>query len=187
MWQGMHLQLPIVSTLTIIILQGQDADTLGEIIRDRLGGQVLRAFSTSVFCGVSVEALHVNLDSFLALGVVSNVWHSKQLELGPISPEMPTSQGANVSNYTIHHMTNVDRLHREGIFGKGVRVAVIDTGIDYNHSAVSIPRPASPDAFADAWHSLVAGLDPASRLLEATTWWAMLVRPSTGPESDLQR
>lgn len=166
-------------------LQGQDADTLGEIIRDRLGGQVLRAFSTSVFCGVSVEASHVNLDSFLALGVVSNVWQSKQLELGPISPDLPTSQGADVSNYTIHHMTNVDRLHREGIFGQGVKVAVIDTGIDYNHSAVSISRLASLGAFANPCHSLVAGMDPASRLLEATIWWAMLVRAFTGSESDL--
>ncbi|KAH6685073.1 serine endopeptidase [Plectosphaerella plurivora] len=116
--------------------KGQDVGTLGGIIQDRLGGRVLRNFSTSVFCGVSVEASHVNLDSFLALGAISNVWQSKQLELGPVSPSMPTTQGAITSNYSIHHMTNVDRLHKEGIFGKGVKIAVIDTGVDYNHSAL---------------------------------------------------
>lgn len=34
-------------------------------------------------------------------------------------------------------MTGVDKLHAAGILGKGVTVAVVDTGVDYMHRAVS--------------------------------------------------
>ncbi|PFH58154.1 hypothetical protein XA68_14096 [Ophiocordyceps unilateralis] len=35
-----------------------------------------------------------------------------------------------------HVMAQVDRLHAEGITGRGYRIAVIDTGIDYTHPAL---------------------------------------------------
>lgn len=36
-----------------------------------------------------------------------------------------------------HHLTQVDRLHKElGLTGKGVKVCIIDSGIDYNHPAL---------------------------------------------------
>lgn len=36
-----------------------------------------------------------------------------------------------------HHLTQVDRLHKElGLTGKGVKICVIDTGVDYNHPAL---------------------------------------------------
>jgi subtilisin family serine protease len=37
---------------------------------------------------------------------------------------------------TPHVMTQVDKLRNEGYTGKGLRVAVVDTGIDYNHPAL---------------------------------------------------
>ncbi|KAJ6446583.1 minor extracellular protease vpr [Purpureocillium lavendulum] len=35
-----------------------------------------------------------------------------------------------------HKMTQVDKLHAEGITGKGIKIAVIDSGIDYTHPAL---------------------------------------------------
>ncbi|KAK7053264.1 hypothetical protein VNI00_003890 [Paramarasmius palmivorus] len=35
-----------------------------------------------------------------------------------------------------HVMTGVDKLHAEGISGKGIRIGVIDTGVDYTHPAL---------------------------------------------------
>lgn len=35
-----------------------------------------------------------------------------------------------------HRMTQVDRLRADGVTGKGIKVAVIDTGIDYLHPAL---------------------------------------------------
>ncbi|KAL7928967.1 subtilisin-like protein [Trichoderma chlorosporum] len=38
--------------------------------------------------------------------------------------------------YAPHVAVQVDRLHNEGITGKGVRISIIDTGVDYNHPAL---------------------------------------------------
>ncbi|KAG9050740.1 hypothetical protein FS837_002684 [Tulasnella sp. UAMH 9824] len=41
-----------------------------------------------------------------------------------------------LDSFAPHVMTGVDKLHAEGIFGKGIRVAVIDSGVDYLHPAL---------------------------------------------------
>ncbi|KAG9022637.1 hypothetical protein FS837_006245, partial [Tulasnella sp. UAMH 9824] len=41
-----------------------------------------------------------------------------------------------LDSFAPHVMTGVDKLHAEGIFGKGIRVAIIDTGVDYLHPAL---------------------------------------------------
>ncbi|OAQ62482.1 subtilisin [Pochonia chlamydosporia 170] len=38
--------------------------------------------------------------------------------------------------YSPHIMTQIDKLHAKGITGKGVKIAVVDTGIDYKHPAL---------------------------------------------------
>lgn len=41
----------------------------------------------------------------------------------------------DADNHTIHWATGVDELHKRGIYGKGVKVGIVDTGIWYNHEA----------------------------------------------------
>ncbi|KAJ8079356.1 hypothetical protein PM082_021860 [Marasmius tenuissimus] len=36
----------------------------------------------------------------------------------------------------LHALTGVDKLHDEGITGKGIKIAIIDTGVDYNYPAL---------------------------------------------------
>ncbi|KAH6692648.1 subtilase [Plectosphaerella plurivora] len=38
--------------------------------------------------------------------------------------------------YSSHVMTQTDRLHKQGITGKGLRIGIVDTGIDYTHPAL---------------------------------------------------
>ncbi|KAG8791007.1 hypothetical protein FRC12_010397 [Ceratobasidium sp. 428] len=39
-------------------------------------------------------------------------------------------------NYPPHKMTGVNGLHAKGIFGKGITIGIIDSGIDYTHPAL---------------------------------------------------
>ncbi|KAG9127746.1 hypothetical protein FRC07_010198, partial [Ceratobasidium sp. 392] len=48
---------------------------------------------------------------------------------GNISPEV-------VESSSTHKMTGVDKLHAKGIYGQGITVGIIDTGIDYTHPAL---------------------------------------------------
>jgi hypothetical protein len=38
--------------------------------------------------------------------------------------------------FSTHIMTGVDKLHNEGYYGKGIKIGIIDSGVDYNHPAL---------------------------------------------------
>jgi subtilisin family serine protease len=38
--------------------------------------------------------------------------------------------------FSPHVMTQIDRLYAEGVTGKGIQVAIIDSGVDYTHPAL---------------------------------------------------
>ena len=66
------------------------------------------------------------------------IWEGNDLEFVPdnIKEKVGTSGQGGLSEYTPHVATQVNKLHNEGFTGKGVKVAIIDDGIDYNHTAV---------------------------------------------------
>ncbi|KAL7921384.1 peptidase S8/S53 domain-containing protein [Trichoderma austrokoningii] len=79
--------------------------------------------STEHFFGVSVAFEHdVNLATLKKTAGVKNAWSVT------VVPR-PGSEGVNETL----EMAGVDKLHKEGIKGKGVQVAILDTGVDYNH------------------------------------------------------
>ncbi|KAF4455288.1 subtilisin-like serine protease pr1c [Fusarium albosuccineum] len=43
---------------------------------------------------------------------------------------------AETDSYTPHVMTQVDKLKAEGYTGKGIRIAIVDSGVDYTHPAL---------------------------------------------------
>ncbi|KAI8803811.1 peptidase S8/S53 domain-containing protein [Cladochytrium replicatum] len=46
------------------------------------------------------------------------------------------SKSTAPSDYSPHVMTQVDRLRAEGYAGKGIRISIIDTGVDFQHPAL---------------------------------------------------
>ncbi|CAE6485798.1 unnamed protein product, partial [Rhizoctonia solani] len=38
--------------------------------------------------------------------------------------------------FSTHRMTGVDKLHNEGYYGKGIKIGIIDSGVDYMHPAL---------------------------------------------------
>ncbi|KAG9048749.1 hypothetical protein FS837_012112 [Tulasnella sp. UAMH 9824] len=94
-----------------------------------------------VFTGVS---LNVKSDKDLkALAEVPHVKSIKPVFIHPrpkpVSFYQPTGKNdpkLPPDTFSTHVMTGVDKLHAEGYTGKGIKVAVLDTGIDYLHPAL---------------------------------------------------
>ncbi|KAJ6446342.1 subtilisin [Purpureocillium lavendulum] len=112
-----------------------------------------------LFKGISVQLHNVKTAKTMAMKIASNpavknVW---PIEVYPMpkpaglqiikAKDMALNQDqhglvarANKSlgpdTYAPHVMTQVDKLHAKGITGKGIKVAVVDTGVDYGHPAL---------------------------------------------------
>jgi subtilisin family serine protease len=80
---------------------------------------------------------------------VRNIWPARvtrrSVQDKPQVPNtaIPTAQHARVKrqaqserDFSPHVMTQIDKLHAEGVTGKGFRVAIIDSGVDYTHPAL---------------------------------------------------
>jgi subtilisin family serine protease len=98
-------------------------------------GKVTTSYK-EVFNGV-VLTLPANLvKNLIKSKAVKNVWENKEVQLD-LPPADTIEQGtAGTSAYTGSHphtTVGVDKLHKEGITGKGIKIAVLDSGIDYNH------------------------------------------------------
>ncbi|EHL00982.1 putative Minor extracellular protease vpr [Glarea lozoyensis 74030] len=115
---------------------GIDAKTAAADIATKAGNKLLKVFDSDVFKGAAVQAETENIDSLTARAPVLQAWQSRKIMLDPNVPSRSFSADATGVNYSIHGMTGVDKLHARGIFGKGVTVAVVDTGVDYNHPAL---------------------------------------------------
>lgn len=72
---------------------------------------------------------------------VANVWPMKSVPMAQVVKKGTFGPDVKLTNYSMHQWTGVDKLHAKGIRGKGATIAVIDTGIDYTHKAVSYPCP----------------------------------------------
>ncbi|KLU92474.1 minor extracellular protease vpr [Magnaporthiopsis poae ATCC 64411] len=113
--------------------QGSDKDGVIRDIESRPGCRVTKVFDSAVFKGISVETDSLNTDSLQSMAAVVRAWHATRIELPPVAEGRSYSDDAAAPEYFIHDMTGVDRLHKEGILGKGAKIAVVDTGVDYSH------------------------------------------------------
>lgn len=82
-----------------------------------------------------------------------------------------------------HKMTGVDKLHAAGLFGKGVKIGIIDTGVDYTH-----PNLGASSCHRDVPSHLteraqVASSDLATRSRAATTLSATRITAQTTPSA----
>ncbi|KAF6809557.1 subtilase [Colletotrichum sojae] len=98
------------------------------------GITVVKEFASDVFSGASIETETYTLDTLLKLPDVLNVWPNEEVKLVPLEPKAAAPDEG--LTYTTHNVTGVSKLHAQGIFGKGVKVGVVDTGIWYDHPAL---------------------------------------------------
>lgn len=91
---------------------------------------------SDIFSGISLETAQENVDSLRLMPGVVNVWPMRSVPMSRPERKKRVIPQTLKDGYTMHHWTGVDKLHAAGIRGEGVKIAVIDTGIDYTHDAV---------------------------------------------------
>lgn len=90
-----------------------------------------------LFNGVVIETEVDNVDTLSAVHGVANVWPMKTIPMASAIQQVKAAPDPKNHNYSVHQWTGVDQLHARGIRGKDVTIAIIDTGLDYTHEAVS--------------------------------------------------
>ncbi|KAG6036043.1 hypothetical protein E4U41_005821 [Claviceps citrina] len=134
------------------LADGQDAAAFEQTVAEH--GTTRMKLDYDLFHGVSVQLHDVQkagarVAKLAALPEVKAVFPvvlydmpNPQVEW--VAPMDGTLQQANLTfrpgggkdTYSTHVMTQVDKLRAKGITGKGVRLAIIDTGLDYGHPAL---------------------------------------------------
>ncbi|MGR3762929.1 S8 family serine peptidase [Rossellomorea sp. NS-SX7] len=82
--------------------------------------------------GVSLEVPANKVKELLDLDVVRSIWSDVEVQ---VEPPVTTGSEEQEEKYVVESMPHlkIDQLHSEGFTGEGIKVGVLDTGIDYNH------------------------------------------------------
>ncbi|KAK2033515.1 subtilase [Colletotrichum zoysiae] len=105
----------------------------------------------TLFKGLSIqyndlETANTKAAQLAQLRSVRNVWPVRTYSLPEVEVVWTGREGTDYvdvkrrelgnDTFSTHVMTQVDKLHRDGVTGKGIKVAIVDTGIDYGHPAL---------------------------------------------------
>jgi len=88
---------------------------------------------TEAFNGVAITLPANKVKSLLQTQTVKTIWGNETFRIDPPSSTEVTSLGISTRMADSNTYLGIGRLHEEGLTGKGLKVGVIDTGIDYNH------------------------------------------------------
>jgi subtilisin family serine protease len=64
------------------------------------------------------------------------VWEGQDKYLAQSALRKRQGAGDTTDTYSTHVMTQVDKLRAQGITGKGTKIAIVDSGVDYLHPAL---------------------------------------------------
>jgi subtilisin family serine protease len=117
------------------------------------------------FNGVALEVPANKLQNIMKSDAVLAIYSDVTVQAEPSIEPSSESEGKGMADERSY--LKVDQLHQEGYTGKGIKVAVLDTGIDYNH-------PDLKDAYKGGYDFVQNDADPME-----TTYsdWEMAGKP----------
>ncbi|USK40839.1 S8 family serine peptidase [Cytobacillus firmus] len=88
----------------------------------------------NAFNGVSMTLPGTAVEELLQSGAVKRIWSNAKVQL-----DLPSAKETKMKPKMADSIPQigVDKLHDEGVTGKGIKVGVLDTGIDYTHPDLS--------------------------------------------------
>lgn len=114
------------------------SEDVGQVLTDENNKKVDFKINRSykhAFNGVSMNLPANQIKNLLKSKAVKSVWSNEKFTIDPPKePEKNEELKAdefNIANYTPYD--GLDKLHAEGLTGKGIKIGILDTGIDYNH------------------------------------------------------
>ncbi|MED3893290.1 S8 family serine peptidase [Peribacillus frigoritolerans] len=99
-------------------------------LRSKKTGHKITSTFKTVYNGVAMKLPANQVEQLLQSKVVKAVYKNVELKVDPIAMGEKSAPGTSVESIPY---LKIDQLHNEGITGKGIKVGVLDTGIDYNH------------------------------------------------------
>ncbi|KAK8127723.1 serine endopeptidase [Apiospora sp. TS-2023a] len=124
-------QAIVAKKVIIEVGEGVSIESLAKKVKST-GAKILKTFDSDVFTGLSVET-DASAD-LQAHDEVLNIWPIGRMQLDPLVPTRSFAHDA--ANYSVHEYTGVSKCHAAGIYGKGAKVAIVDTGTNYHHEAL---------------------------------------------------
>lgn len=90
----------------------------------------------TVFNGVSLKVKGTDIEALAKSGVVKRIHKDAEVKVDPpINEEVKSTSENEITPLMMDSIPKlgIDQLHNEDIKGQGIKVGVLDTGIDYNH------------------------------------------------------
>ena len=107
---------------------------LASMTKERSASYSIKHSYYNTFNGVALEVKGTDIEALLESGVVKAIWKD---EVAMTEPEglVTEVESYDLSSRMVSStpLIGVDKLRAEGITGEGIKVGVLDTGIDYNH------------------------------------------------------